>query len=187
MKGKLSILVVLFSLLLMCFTVSAYAAPPAVDGFAGALWGASREQVQAAMAEKGFTLIGKDMFKGTFVGHSATLYFSYEKNRFIEGQATFLDVDSLQSPFLAKTYYDEIKGLYAAKYGHAIKELEFSDMESWYGEIVEWDLTATATPPGLVTILVIVFENEKHKDFGVYVKCGIGEAWANLKADGSGI
>jgi len=48
--------------------------------------GASREQVQAAIAEKGYTLLEQgakpayEKYRGTFAGHPAELRFFYERS-----------------------------------------------------------------------------------------------------------
>ena len=55
MKNKVSLLVILFSLVFMCFTLSAYAAPE-LNGFMGIPWGANVEQVRQGMVQNGFSL-----------------------------------------------------------------------------------------------------------------------------------
>lgn len=55
MKNKVSILVILVSLLLISFSILAYAAPT-MDGFLGIPWGATADQVDQAMKSQGFTV-----------------------------------------------------------------------------------------------------------------------------------
>lgn len=94
--SRFRLAVVLAMVCLALWTVPVYAGP-AVEGFSGVPWGASREQVQAAMAEKGFTLLEQipgvaDKYKGSFAGHAAELKFFFHKNLFYSGEAIIRDI-----------------------------------------------------------------------------------------------
>ncbi len=193
MKSKVSILVILFSLVLMCCTVSVSAASPAVDGFIGVPWGASRQQVRQAMEERGFTLLEQradgiiDTYQGTFTGQPAELKFQYESNVFFSGEANFLHVKG-QSLDAVRAYYMELKGLLTAKYG---LPAELTDAAG-KTPVCLWErLPATATPPGQVTIQARYGQvfygtgylgNGLYKASGVTVSYSIGSSWARQKA-----
>ena len=85
-------IVLLFGiLLLMCFTVSAYAAA-APEGFVGVIWGASRSQVKQMMLERGWTRYtdsspNEEVFKGAFDGMAGDIHFLMAGDSFVEGYA----------------------------------------------------------------------------------------------------
>jgi len=55
MKSKASILIILFSITLMCFSVSVSAALEIPNGFLGIPWGANREQIIKSINGRGYT------------------------------------------------------------------------------------------------------------------------------------
>lgn len=177
---------------LLALQVTSYAAPP-VEGFMGVPWGASRQQVQKAMEERGFKLLEQradgvvDTYQGTFTGQPAELNFQYEKNVFFYGSAAFLHVKG-QSLDAALAYYQELKGLLTNKYG---VPMVYAD-EYGREKVSRWEgLAAAATPPGQVSIQLMygkVFYgtgylgNGLYQATGVAVNYGIGSAWARQKA-----
>ena len=163
----------------MSFAVSVYAAPP-VDGFIGVPWGASREQVQTAMAEKGFALIGLnldrgDTYKGNFAGYPAELYFEFLNNVFYKGSARLLD---LRSPNYEA--YFGLKGLISAKYMQVGRE----EKEKKCFQSLWLDLPAMATPAGKVSIFLTSGCDRSERAWIVY---DITQAWARFKASGGSI
>lgn len=187
---------------LLLWTAPLYAAPK-VDGFSGVPWGASQEQIKAAMMKKGFTLLGQkkdsfykfDRYKGTFAGFPAELTFYYEKNIFYRGAANILNVLNSNSRQQFEAYYNDIKRLFIAKYGAPNEDSELSDGKgNWIGYFAKWnDLPAVANPPGLVKTYIgcgrgaIWDEIEQRISSGLCINFSIGEAWARLKATGGGI
>lgn len=171
--------------LLMLFTASSYAAS-SVDGFIGVPWGASRQQVQKAMEERGFTLLEQradgfiDTYQGTFTGQSAQLTFIYEKNVFYKGEAAFLHVRD-KDYYAVKAYYTELKGLLTAKYGPPMERSSIGSQSLSYSK---WEnLPATARHPGQVTIMLregpeLFWPKKNHSSYSVIVSYDIGSSWA---------
>jgi len=164
-----------------------------VDGFIGVPWGASRQQVQKAMEERGFTLLEQradgivDTYQGTFTGQPAELKFQYENNLFISGEANFLHVKG-QSLDAVRAYYMELKGMLTAKYG---SPTELIDAAGRTPACIWEQLPTTATPPSQVTIHARygpVFYGTGYLGNGVYQASGvtvryyIGSSWAHQKA-----
>jgi len=178
-------------MVLVLSALPAYAAPP-LDGFIGVPWGASRQQVQKAMEERGFTLLEQradgivDTYRGTFTGQPAELKFQYEKNAYFAGTATFLHIKGSFDASMA--YYYELKGLLTAKYGTPTVYANAAGQES----VCRWEgLPATATPQGQVNIQLRygkVFYGTGYWGKGMYeadgveVEYSIGSAWARQKA-----
>lgn len=179
MKGKVSVLVMLFSLVLVSFTVQAYAAPP-VDGFMGVSWGAGRDQVAKVMADKGFVLYKElvnptgDVYRGTFSGHPALLEFTFENNVFYSGSVYFMEAEN--------QVFGEMMGLLKTKYGPPDNDVPYDG-----GHWLKWaNIPTTAMPAGKVTIGIV----NLHERLWVYEKANyrftdlsysIGVEWARLK------
>jgi hypothetical protein len=176
--------------LLLVLQVTSYAAP-AVDGFIGVPWGASRQQVQKAMEERGFALLEQrpdgtyDVYQGTFAGNPAQLSFSYEKNFFYRGEAAFLHVKD-RDYYTVKAYYAELRELITAKYGRPV---EINALGSNPISYSKWeDLPTTAEPPGKVTIMLRdgpnMFRagNASHSAYSVIVSYDIGTSWVRQLA-----
>jgi hypothetical protein len=180
--------------LLLVTQMTSYAAPPPVDGFVGVPWGASRQQVAAAMAEKGFILLEQradgsiDKYQGTFAGQPAELEFWYEKNVFYRGEAAFLHVKD-KDFYVVKAYYIELRDLLTAKYGSPREVTSIGSKPISYSI---WEhLSATATPPGRVAIQVregpALFGtgpslgNNLYQAHSVIVVYDIGASWARIK------
>jgi hypothetical protein len=181
---------------LFLFSGIVFAGEPAtVDGFIGVPWGASRQVVQKAMEERGFTLLEqradgvRDKYRGTFTGQPAELEFHYQNDFFISGEANFLHVKG-QSLDAARAYYLELKGMLTAKYGPPSQELipygGKTDVVSLWEE-----LPTTATPPSQVTIQARygqVFYGTGYLGDGGYLATGVTvwyrvpSSWANQKA-----
>lgn len=172
-------------MLLVFSTLSAYAAPP-IDGFISVPWGSSREQVQKAMEERGFTLLEQrddgfsDTYQGTFTGQPAQLRFIYEKNVFYKGEAAFLHVRD-KDYYAVKAYYTELKGLLTAKYGPPVERSSIGSQPLSYSK---WeDLPATTSHPGQVTIMLregpeLFWPEKNHSSYSVIVSYDIGSSWA---------
>jgi len=166
MKSKVSILVILFSLVLMCFTVSAYAAP-SVEGFMGVPWGASRQQVEAAMAEQGFEKLAKPEFcssfpqdprcdpnllrySGQFAGEQAEVNCSIQNKAMVKG---WVSIKSFV-PFnlTGQMYsYTRIRGLLTQKYGPPT-----SDSPGEFTADARWLLTSGEAGGDQVEIQIII-------------------------------
>lgn len=115
---------------------------PAVEGFVGVPWGASRLQVAAVMGEKGFTLVTNkaaslydaDLYRGSYADHGANLYFHYGgKDSFYDGEAFLLTVQGYNLDVAMSGYYD-IASLLKAKYGPFDQE---TIGEGW--RVCSWD------------------------------------------------
>ena len=182
-----------FAVLMVLFVLSAmpaYAAP--VDGFIGVPWGASRQEVQKVMQERGFTLLEQradgivDTYRGTFTGQPAELRFQYQNNVYFAGTAAFLHVKGSFDGSMA--YYYELKEQLTAKYGTPLTYNIASGSERssrWEG------LTTMATPPGRVFIHLRYGPVSYGTGYagqgsfeanGVAVQYSIGSAWASQKA-----
>jgi hypothetical protein len=165
------------------------------EGFVGVPWGASKEQVQAAMANKGFPLIEHwtsdcDVYRGTFAGYPAELKFFFEKNVFYSGRAEFLDRTSTE-PQQAGLVYEEIKRLFQAKYGLYNYELctgtgcDKARAHDDYNRFCTWkDITSTATSHGTVEIGINRWASDTLDiKFYIRVTYRISKQWAPLKTD----
>jgi hypothetical protein len=164
-----------------------YAAPP-VDGFLGVPWGASRQQVQKAMEERGFTLLEQradgysDTYRGTFVGKAAELTFFYEEKIFYRGQAAFIHVKG-RDYHTVKAWYAELRDLLAAKYGRPYERTALDANPVSYSK---WEnLPAAAEPPGRIKIFL---QDGPHKfrdgtDWAhtVIVSYDIGSSWVRQR------
>ena len=125
MKGKVSILVILFSLLLMCFVASVNAASVVPDGLVGIPWGANRDQIIKSMNERGYTTHGTIIwggmapstlvFKGAFDGVPCQLEFDLKNNAFYIGRATLLGL--FTSPVYLEGLYKRMVSQFSTKYG----------------------------------------------------------------------
>jgi len=191
MKRNLCLGVLL--LFLICINSTVLAAS-SLEGFAGAPW-ASREQVQAAIAEKGFMPLEQipgvsDKYKGSFAGHPDELKFSFHKNVFYNGKAIIRDIPAPQELGRVASSFEDIKKLFIAKYGQASLEYTFGDVrEDRIGFAAKWNNLATAaTPTGQVSIFLAGIKKRPQIDFyGIIVTYDIGKAWAGLKVDGGSI
>lgn len=160
--------------------------PPTVDGFIGVPWGASRQGVQKAMEERGFTLLEQradgfsDTYRGTFTGQPAELEFLYEKNVFFRGEVTFLHISD-KGYYVVKDYYNEIKDLLTAKYGLPVERTSIGSQPLSYST---WEnLPATTRQPGQVRILlregpVLLKSSKSQYSHSVIVSYDIGVSWA---------
>ena len=176
--------------LLLATRMTCFAAPPPVDGFMGAPWGASRQQVEAAMAEKGFALIEQradgvvDRYRGVFADHPAELLFRYNKNVFYYGEAHLLDAQG-KGLDAALDAYHAMARLLTAKYGPPDRKdygvVPGPDKkEKIVNGFSEWDnIPTTATPSGHVKISVVGGYIGTHD---VRVSYDIGETWTLLKS-----
>lgn len=176
---------IIMVLAVAAFTVTVYAAPP-VDGFLGVRWGASRDQVEKAMRERGFTLlvqrsdVERDIYRGMFADYPAELEFQYEKNAFFSGTAAFLDVKG-REPMIREQRYIEMKRLLALKYGPpSIESFGYRGVE--YASIWE-NLSTTGSPPGRVSIQVrwITVLYSTGVSDGVGIEYSVGREWLKLK------
>jgi len=124
MKSKISILVILFSLVLLCCTVSVSSASPVPEGFVGVPWGASRAQVVRIMSERGWQRLNgaaptQEAFNGAFNGMPGQLTFVFAGESFVEGRAELLArVPERSMAFTAKKYEETVKDL-TEKYGQS--------------------------------------------------------------------
>jgi len=101
------------------------------DGFVGVPWGAGRSQVASIMKEKGFTIITSkakalydaEIYRGTFAGQPADLYFHYNGRDFFDSGWAFLISVRGQGLDVALSGYDSIMPLLEVKYGRFDKEI----------------------------------------------------------------
>jgi hypothetical protein len=185
---------VLILSVLLATQIPGYAQRPAVDGFIGVPWGASRAQVQAAMAKKGFTLLEQradgvfDRYTGTFAGHPAELEFSYEKNVFHYGQAELLDAQmenwGPRTNAMVMIYREMVQVL-AAKYGPPDETYIDVPGENRAVASVWENIPTTATPPGKVAITIYGKAGNLRNMFTVRVDYSINRGWA-LQKTGKG-
>jgi len=119
MKNKVAILVILFSLLLMCLAVPAYAAQ-VPDGFAGVPWGASRAQVKQILSERGWKMVNDEpqrvASKGSFNGINAQLTFSFEGNGLVGG-TVIMGVQPIKNISASAYAYKNLVESLTKKYG----------------------------------------------------------------------
>jgi hypothetical protein len=126
MKSKVSILVILLSLLLMCFVAaSVYAASVVPDGFVGIPWGANRDQIIKAMDERGYTTQGTIpdaqkfpstlLYRGAFGGQNCQLEFYLLNNVFHTGRATYLGMFAVEPA--KESIYKQMVSQISVKYG----------------------------------------------------------------------
>ena len=177
---------------LLATQIPGYAQRPAVDGFIGVPWGASKAQVQSAMAKKGFTPIKQgdelyDKYKGTFAGHPAELEFWYAENVFYHGEAALLD-SRVPEKFgdVTLVTYQQMVRVFEAKYGPA--DVSYCGKEAlfhqtpWVNELN--NVPTTVTPPGKVNVGVYMRYCTYGPNYGttsVIVTYDIGKSWALLK------
>lgn len=186
-KMKVLFGAVLILSVLLVTQIPCYAQRPAVDGFIGVPWGASKVQVQAAMSKKDFALIERrtdghlDIYKGTFAGHPAELTFLYQKNVFYSGWAELLDVPSSRDILLFVTY-PEMKQLFKAKYGlYNFEEYSPDSSGKVISKFCTWkDLSSTITPPGNVEINIEAYFLKEGNV--MRITYSIGKSWALLKS-----
>lgn len=125
MKSKVSILVILSSLLLMCFAVSVCAASVVPDGFVGIQWGANREQIIKTMNERGYSTQGTTawggmdpstlVFRGAFDGIPCQLAFYSRNNALYNGGASQLGL--FTPPGHLEGLYKRMVSQLSTKYG----------------------------------------------------------------------
>ncbi len=119
MKNRVSTLVILISLLLLCFTVTAYAAL-VPDGFVGVPWGTTREQVMKMMSERGWREANNDgkSFYGSFAGFpEGTVSFGFTGNAITSGSA---ELQRGTNGYQSKSVFDVGYKLISEKYGPAV-------------------------------------------------------------------
>lgn len=116
----------------MVLCVTAWAATcgaaTAVDGFLGIPWGATGDQVDKAMKEKGYNSIGTGQvpndssavwqnYEGKFAGYSAKLAVMLKFNRFFQVMITIQGCDANCG----------FEGMYREKYGRPYREEDDQD------------------------------------------------------------
>lgn len=127
------------------------------DGFVEVPWGAGRSQVTLTMKEKGFTLIthkakdlyDADIYRGSFAGHPADLYFFYNGRDSLDSGWAFLLSVQGQGLDVAMSGYYSIMPLLKAKYGAFDKELTGEQFR-----LCSWNTVPTKKEvnPGVVEI-----------------------------------
>ena len=101
-------------------------APP-VDGFLDVPWGASPQQVEKAVQEKGFTNINVSEIclacNGSFAGYSATIEYWFNVEPYdTMYHAQVEKIGCSENVFMVQDCYDDLKGLITAKYGPPSEE-----------------------------------------------------------------
>ena len=127
------------------------------DGFVEVPWGAGRSQVALTMKEKGFTLVTNkvkdlydaDIYRGSFAGHPADLYFHYNGRDSLDSGWAFLLSFQGQGLDVAMSGYYNIMPLLRAKYGAFDKELTGEQFR-----LCNWNTVPTkkGVNPGVVEI-----------------------------------
>lgn len=125
MKSKICILVILFSLILICFAASVSATSVVPDGFVGIPWGANKDQISKIMNDRGYTTQGtipdsRDLpstllYRGAFGGQNGQLEFRLLNNVFHMGRATYLGMFAAEPA--KESIYMQIVNQIGAKYG----------------------------------------------------------------------
>jgi hypothetical protein len=130
MNKRVFIFVTLFWLLLMCFALTAYAAP-VPEGFVGVPWGSSRDQVIKIMSERGWREAYHDgkTYYGSFAGFpEGLIIFGYTGNVMTSGSA---ELQRATSGYQSRQVFDDAYKLISEKYGPAeINSMKNSDRTS---------------------------------------------------------
>ena len=157
---------VLILSVLLATQIPSYAQRPAVDGFLGVPWGASKAQVQAAMAKKGFTLLehrgdSGDVYWGPFNvirDYPATFDFIFEDNVFYAVNVQILPSQKAENPYrLVMDWHWSVYQALKEKYGPPDEwAAPIEDINGMHAHhAYQWEnIPTTVTPPGKVTISI---------------------------------
>ncbi len=167
MRRKALGLAVLFCLFAVGCPLLAGAAGP--DGFANVLWGASKSQVDQAMAQQGFRFLGQAAgksygdgsagyrYQGTLVGTSGTLEFWFLNGVFFRGNFVFYNEDG--GAAASKAYWQFLP-IIQSKYGPPTKS--GNQTGSYTGVSNVWEgLQAPGSPDKIQIILAYSATSER--------------------------
>jgi hypothetical protein len=158
--------IIVVSLLLM-IQITSYAEPPPVDGFIGVPWGASREAVEKAMAERYFpkdpdSKADKYIYNGYYAGYQAYVTFYFINNQFFEGGASLIDVfrDAKEGDYrhLVDQYFSAFETLLIQKYGNPSSRYPGTN-EPWKPRSITWEIQDQNT-----SITINLVKNYAFKD-----------------------
>ena len=116
MRRSVFIIPMIFCILLMMHLTS-YAA--SVDGFIGVPWGATQQQIDSAMKEKGFPHHDfMPYYVGSFAGYTArALSFQLKHDSFYEGQASICHTEENSGHGEVRACSQKIVSMISEKYG----------------------------------------------------------------------
>jgi hypothetical protein len=157
MKKTGAIYMVFASTLLLAVSVVmfygiAQANAASLDGFVGVPWGADKQQVAKAMAQRDFKKVAEGAsyitYRGTFADLPADLTFAFKKNGFYTGEADLLSCRDQEIIFTIAPYKG-IKELLIAKYGPPDDSTNDAVTSMWgrEGMLSKWSMRTTGTPP----------------------------------------
>ncbi len=120
---------------LLAIQLPLYAA--SVDGFLGVPWGATQQQIDTAMKEKGFSHHEfMPYYVGSFAGYPArALSFQVKHNAFYEGQASICHTEENSGHGEVRDCSKKIVGMISDKYGQPTRQKQtHSNAYSLYWE-----------------------------------------------------
>jgi hypothetical protein len=144
--------------LFMAFAIPAGAAGP--DGFAGVPWGATLDQVDQAMRDRGFQQLSSPasnirFYSGSFGGYGGTLQFNFFRNALYAGQ---FNTSSRGNYNWVQQVGTEFVNTVTAKYG------SYSKAERNSGWYYTWDGLREPSSGDSINAWVWVFFNYGDKD-----------------------
>ena len=175
-------LIMLFCLLIASCPLSGYAAGP--DGFINVPWGATQQQIDNAMKEKGFYHHEfMPYYVGSFAGYPApALSFQLKHNAFYEGQASICHTPENSGHREVQDCSQKIVSMISDKYGQPTRQKpEHSNSYSLYWEGLQnaassdnitihvWTSLPDRLNGGMIQVTYTnnsLLERLKHKDKG---------------------
>jgi hypothetical protein len=132
------------------------------NGFVGIPWGASRAEVEKAMAERYYPKDSDSkhdvyIYKGEFAGYKAWLIFRFINNKVYEGEALFLWHEA--NKYIIDRYFSELEGQLIQKYGNPKWSYRAEGGEPWNPCSDHWTLTGQNT-----TINLSLHKQYEYKD-----------------------
>jgi len=133
---------VLLALSTIMFSGTAQAVP-VPGGFAGISWGASRADVEKAMAERNYPKDADSkadiyVYNGEFAGYKADLIFNFINNKVYAGGALFLWHET--NKYLIDKYFREFESQLREKYGEPEYKYRADGGEPWKPFEDRWEL-----------------------------------------------
>jgi hypothetical protein len=147
---KTILLAIVFTFLavsVVMFSSITQAAGTIPDGFAGVPWGASRAEVEKAMAERHYSKDPESktavIYNGEFAGYKGDLIFRFMNNKLYEGDALFLWHDP--NKWRIDKYFSELEIQLIKKYGNPRYKYRAEGREPWNPCSDDWELTDSNT------------------------------------------
>jgi hypothetical protein len=139
------LLVLLFAPVLTCARNLQAGVVP--EGFLGVPWGATTEQVQKAMKDRGYRQLKAGspavlIFKGAFAGYECNLQFSFLANSFYSASAGACarSGHTASAQFAFKQIVDDLSGKYGPPTKRGSGKLKTNDGKEHPDEGASWDL-----------------------------------------------